>query len=129
MPLVDITPAMGALRFATGSHRSPFLDEQGITEDAMSYFDQIIADRGFPVGTQPMQARDASFHAGWTLHSASPNGGEYAREVSAVSYYADGARVMAELTPTRAADLAGCAPGARPGEVADSPRNPLLYHK
>lgn len=129
MPLVDVTPAMGALRFAAGSHQFPFLDDQGITADAMAHFDKVIADRGFPVITQPMQAGDASFHTGWTLHSAAPNGGEYAREVSAVSYYADGAHIMTELTPARQADLEACAPGVGLGQLADGPRNPLLYHK
>src|SRR5579859_2546750 len=39
IPLVDITQEMGALRFATGSHNLPFLDEIGISDDAMAHFD------------------------------------------------------------------------------------------
>jgi ectoine hydroxylase-related dioxygenase (phytanoyl-CoA dioxygenase family) len=127
--LVDITPEMGAITFATGSHRAPFLDEMGISDHAMAYFDRIIAERGWPVVNYAMRAGDATFHAGWTLHSASANRGERAREASAVSYYADGAYVMKELTPTRRHDMEACMPGVQAGELGVGDRNPLIYRK
>lgn len=129
IPLVDITPEMGALRFATGSHRFPFLDEMGISDDAMAHFDREIAQRGLPVVTRAMKAGDATIHAGWTLHSAAANNGDYAREVSAISYYPDGIYVMKELTPTRLNDLRGNMPGVEPGELAAGPQNPLVFRR
>jgi hypothetical protein len=129
MPLVDITPEMGALAFATGSHRLKFLDEMGISDGAQNHFDQIVAEKGLPRVTHPMRAGDATVHAGWTLHTALGNGGNYVREVSAISYYDDGARVFSEdrMNEARRHDLAICVPGAGPGDVAASPMNPLVY--
>ncbi|HZP84416.1 MAG TPA: phytanoyl-CoA dioxygenase family protein [Chthonomonadaceae bacterium] len=129
MPLVDITPEMGALRLATGSHNFPFLDEQGITENAMAYFDRIIAEKGLPVVTHEMKAGDATFHAGWTLHSAAANASDRAREVSAVSYHPDGTYLMQELTETRRRDAAACIPGVGPGGRAVSYMSPLVYDR
>lgn len=131
MPLVDITPQMGALSFATGSHRFPFLDDMGISEGAQAHFDRIVAEKGLPLVTHTMKAGDATVHAGWTLHTALGNGGTYTREVSAVSYYNDGVRVFPEekMNSARWNDLEVCVPGAKPGDVAATEMNPLVYHR
>ncbi len=131
MPLVDISPEMGALTFATGSHRLPFLDNMGISEGGQAHFDRIITEEGLPLVNHVMQAGDATVHAGWMLHTALGNGGSYTREVSAVSYYEDGARVFPEekMNPARISDLAVCVPGAKSGDIAASTMNPLVYKK
>jgi ectoine hydroxylase-related dioxygenase (phytanoyl-CoA dioxygenase family) len=131
MPLVDITPEMGALSFATGSHRLPFLDEMGIAEGGQEHFDRIVAEKGLPFVTDAMQAGDATVHAGWTLHTALGNGGTYTREVSAISYFDDGARVLPEekMNRARLSDLAVCVPGATFGDIAASSMNPLVFKR
>ena len=50
------------------------------------------------------------------------------REVMTIIYYADGARITEPDNPHRPADLARWFPGQRPGEIASSKLNPLLYH-
>lgn len=131
MPLVDISPEMGALCFATGSHRLLFLDEQGISEGAQEHFDSIVAEKGLPLVNHVMKAGDATVHAGWMLHTAAGNGGDYTREVSAISYYEDGARVFPEekFNSARWSDIKVCMPGAVPGGLAVSPMNPLVYSR
>lgn len=128
--LVDITPEMGALRFATGSHRYPFLDDQGITETAMEDFDRFIAAEGLPVVTRSMRAGDATAHHGWMLHSAQGNSSDRTREVAAVSYYPDGARLMpAPLSRARESDRKALHPDLEPGDLAVGQTTVLTYRR
>ncbi len=127
VPLVDVTREMGALRFATGSHRFPFTDELGISDEAMAHFDRFIDAHQLPVVTSSMKAGDATFHAGWTLHSAPGNASCLTREAAAVSYYPDGVHVWKDLTPIRLNDLRICMPGVEPGALAVGEKNPLVY--
>ncbi len=129
VPLVDISPEMGSLRFATGSHRYPFTDEIGITESAMEHFDRFIEAHSLPVVTSAMKAGDATFHAGWTLHSALGNASDRMREAAAVSYFPDGVYAWKDLTPIRLNDLRICMPGVEPGGLAAGDKNPLVYRK
>jgi hypothetical protein len=46
-----------------------------------------------------------------------------------VIYLEDGARITTPDSPSRESDLKGCFPGLKPGDLAASPLNPLLYHR
>ncbi len=134
MPLVPITPEMGAIAFASGSHRQGDLGEHHISDDSHDHFERVVRERGFPVASSVaeggMAAGDATFHAGWTLHSAPPNRSERMRQVITVVYYADGTRAFAEMgNPHRESDFRAYMPGVRPGEPAASPLNPLVYRR
>jgi ectoine hydroxylase-related dioxygenase (phytanoyl-CoA dioxygenase family) len=132
MPLVDITHEMGGLNFASGSQHEGYLGE-GISEDSQEFYDDVIAKKGFPVVSHAQQrgvlkAGDATFHNGWTLHSAPPNNSDRARQVMTVVYFADGVRTFADMgNPNREADFKAYMPGVVPGELAASPLNPVLY--
>jgi len=73
-----------------------------------------------------MRAGDATFHLGWTIHSAGPNRSEKMREVMTVIYFADGAKVTAPESTHQQADLDAWLPALRPGEIADSHLNPIM---
>eukprot|EP00877_Chromochloris_zofingiensis_P011917 jgi/Chrzof1/697/Cz01g25070.t1 len=82
------------LRFAAGSHR----------DFALPFWHNLqgrdLGDRGYKVmDTGPMQLGDVSWHHGWTLHSAgSQPPGTPPRAALAVSYFADGAKLLARKT-------------------------------
>ena len=77
-----------------------------------------------------MQAGDATFHSGWTLHSAPGNASETTREVMTVIFFEDGVRVMPKPdNQNRLNDLEAWLPGVKPGELAASKLNPVVYHK
>jgi hypothetical protein len=83
---------------------------------------------GYPLATNgDMAAGDASFHSGWVLHSALGNDTELMRKVMTIIYFADGAHVVEPDNPNRANDLESWLPGTRPGDLAASPLNPLVY--
>lgn len=129
MPLVDVPIELGALTFASGSHREGFLGHMEISDTAHTQFEQHVRESGYRLSTEPMRAGDATFHAGWTLHAAPGNAGNVRREVMTIIYYADGLRAMEPDNPNRQNDLETWLPGVRPGALAASPLNPVLYRR
>lgn len=132
MPLVDIDYRMGTLDFASGSHKKGDLGDGQLTDDVHAYFDGVIAEQGFPVVNYAkdgvLRAGDATFHSGWTLHSAPGNNSDRARQVITVVYYADGVNAFADMgNPHREADFRAYMPGVRPGERAASVINPVVF--
>jgi len=126
MPLVDITPAHGGLAFATGSHIDGPLSDIGISDASEEHFDRLLAERGTRVDEPvAMQAGDASFHSGWTVHRALGNSSTAMREVMTVIWFADGLPVLEPANGAQANDLATWLPGLAPGEVAASESNPV----
>ena len=130
MPLVDVPGEIGGMVFADGTHRLGKLGDEVIGDASHHYFDALIEREGWPLsGHAPFAAGDATFHAGWTLHSAPANNTDTMRSVMTVIYFADGARVGAVDHPARRLDQALWLGGRATGELADSPRNPVLWHR
>ena len=73
-----------------------------------------------------MSAGAATFHSGWTLHSAPPNVSERMRPAMTVIYFADGTRVSELDNKNRIVDRDHWLPGTEPGDLAASPLNPVL---
>lgn len=127
MPLVDCPVQMGALTFASGSHRQGPLASHAISPEGESTFARIIDEKGFKVVNDVMKAGDATFHAGWTVHSAPANQSSQTREVMTIIYMEDGIRISEPRNQHQPADLARWLPGLKPDDVAQSPLNPLIY--
>jgi ectoine hydroxylase-related dioxygenase (phytanoyl-CoA dioxygenase family) len=134
MALVDISYEMGSLNFASGSYLCGDLGDEAISDRSHAYFEHVIRERGLPVVNHVahgvMAAGDATFHAGWTLHSAPGNATDRTREAITVVYYADGTLTFPDMgNPHREWDFHTYMPGVRPGGAAASPLNPLLYRR
>ncbi len=131
MPLVDADAAMGTMRFASGSQHLGYLGPQNISDASEARWSTFVAEKGYPIASAgAMQAGDATFHNGWTLHGAPGNESpDRTREVMTIIYLEDGARITTPDSPSRESDLKGCFPGLKPGDLAASPINPLLYHR
>ena len=127
MPLVDIDSEMGMITFASGSHTDGCVSSVEISDESQSVYDEYVRHHGFPIYTpQQMRAGDATFHLGWTIHSAGPNMSNTMREVMTVIYFADGARITEPAHAAQQADLDAWFPGQNPGDVAGSVLNPVL---
>lgn len=130
MPLTAVSPEMGTMRFASGSHRDGYLGDMPIGDGSERKFDEYIRSRGYRiVPGATMQAGDATFHHGWTLHGAPPNATDRTREAMTVIWYADGARVKEPDNFNRRRDLERWMPGLKPGDLAASELNPLVFHR
>jgi len=130
MPLVDVTPDMGGMIYASGSHRLGFLGQLGISDESEDHYGRMVREKNLTlVTTAPMKAGDACFHAGWCLHSAGPNRSNTLREAMVIAYFADGLRVATPKNPYQENDRLKFLAGREPGTLADSDRNPLVYSR
>lgn len=131
MPLVDITPDMGGLCFASGTNAAGPLSDVTISDASEEHFESLLSAPGASprfetVEPVPMRAGDATFHAGWTVHKALPNDSSTAREVMTVIWFEDGLRVAEPSNPAQQSDLGAWLPGLAPGDLAATPLNPAL---
>jgi len=129
MALDDIPAEIGSMTFASGTHRLGELGEYAIGDESQDHFENYVIDHGIPRHTHgPMDVGDATFHTGWTLHSAGANRTDRDRPVMTVIYFADGTRVIPEIDNVyRRLDLMLWLPGCEPGGPAISEKNPLLW--
>lgn len=130
MPLVDVPAEVGSMTFASGSHKLGYIEALEISDQSNAFFNEYVEKAGLKLHSHgAMSAGDATFHYGWTLHSAPANPTPRMREVMTVIYFADGARAMTPDNPNRQSDLRKWLPGVKPGELAASELNPILYTK
>ena len=126
MPLVDVTPDMGVMTFASGTNHG-LLGGEVISDDSEAHFESLVARTGWELSVpQPMRAGDATFHGGWTLHKAGPNERAVQRDVMTVIYFADGLTVLEPANDAQRRDLATWLPGLAPGDLAASVLNPIV---
>ena len=128
MPLVDVSENMGMLTFASRSHTDGYLGTLPISEESEEAFNRYIAENGMKVHRQSfMKAGDATFHYGWSLHSAPGNNSDRVREVMTIIWVADGCRVTEPINPNQERDITRWMPGLKPGDLVASELNPLAY--
>jgi ectoine hydroxylase-related dioxygenase (phytanoyl-CoA dioxygenase family) len=127
MPLVDVPVEKGALTFASGSHRNGSVCPLEISDESNRVIQEIVDRENFPIAVEPMKAGDATFHSGWTLHRAPANQTGSLREVMTIIYYADGTRISGPQNKFQQADMEYCFPNLKPGDLAATEKNPLLY--
>ena len=124
----DIRPPQSGMTFADGTHRMGDLGFAAISDASEEYYDKLLADRGLATHTyDALDAGDATFHAGWTLHRAGPNPTDRMRPAMTVIYLADGTRVSEPKGPEQELDLKLWLKGLQPGDVITGDRNPLLF--
>jgi ectoine hydroxylase-related dioxygenase (phytanoyl-CoA dioxygenase family) len=128
MPLIDITEDMGMLTFASGSHETGFIENMPISDESEAALEKFIQERGFEIKrAKTMNAGDATWHYGWTLHSAPGNNSkEILREVMTIIFIADGARITEPQNKHQEADRQRWMCGAPAGELLASELNPLV---
>jgi ectoine hydroxylase-related dioxygenase (phytanoyl-CoA dioxygenase family) len=130
MPLVPISEEMGTMTFVSGTHRLGFVSREAISDESHRTLGEFIRAKQFPqVNYGAMAAGDATFHAGWTIHSAPSNPTDRMRKVMTIIYIADGTRVAEPDSNARRNDLKRWFPGLKPGDLAASPLNPLVYKR
>lgn len=128
MPLVPVSAEMGPPRFASGSHRLGYLSDLPISDKSEEELSQLIAERGFSTHlSEAFQPGDATFHNSWTLHSTPANSTSVMREAMTIIYHEMNARLIEPDSASRQADLERWFPGLKPGDVAASPLNPIVY--
>ena len=127
MPLMDINQEMGIMAFASGSHTKGSVLDYEISDKSEMEFDHYIKDKRYPVQTtSAMHAGDATWHYGFTIHSAPGNKSPVMREVMTIIYVADGAKVVTPKNAYQENDRKSWLQSAPVGAIIDSSFNPIL---
>ena len=127
MPLMDIIEDMGMLTFASGSHIEGSVKNVAISDESEAELDAFIYKKGYEISRpKTMNAGDASWHYGWTLHSAPANNSGTTREVMTIIYFADGAKVTKPINQDQENDRNRWLGGLEAGSLAASKINPLI---
>lgn len=127
MPLVDINIEMGMLTFASGSQNLGYLGDLDISDTSEAVLSDLVKEKGYPISrAETMQAGDATWHSGWTLHAAPGNLSESRREVMTVIFMDADAEIIEPRNQHQQNDLARWLQNYPIGGKAASDLNPLL---
>lgn len=127
MPLVDINAEMGMLTFASGSHQKGFALDKEISDDSEIEYDNLIAEKKYPVTHEAMMnAGDATWHYGYTIHKANSNNSNKTREVMTIIYVADGAKITQPKNKWQEDDHRIWLQSFPIGDFVSSDLNPLI---
>ena len=126
MPLQDTPLEMGPLAFAAGSHRMTFGRDLEIGDESERSLRKALETGRFRDVQEPFALGDVSFHSGWTFHHTGANRSNEPRAVMTIIYMADGIRLTVPARRQHELDWAAFMPGVKPGEVVDSPLNPVV---
>ncbi len=126
-PLQAVPQPMGPLAFFAGSQGVEFGRDLGISDESERQITRNMEAQGFAVVERPFELGEVSFHLGWTFHRAGPNTSAQPRSVMTVIYMDRDMRLKAPTNANQQADWERWCPGAVPGEIIDSPINPVLF--
>jgi ectoine hydroxylase-related dioxygenase (phytanoyl-CoA dioxygenase family) len=127
MPLINIDEAMGMLTFASGSHTKGYVFDTEISDESNQAFTEYVNENKFPiVRASYMNAGDATWHYGYTIHNAPGNSSNEMREVMTIIYVADGVRVTEPKNQWQVNDLNTWMKGLPVGSLVSSDLNPLV---
>jgi Phytanoyl-CoA dioxygenase (PhyH) len=126
VPLQATPLEMGPLAFAAGSHRMRFGRDLQISDESERSLKRALESGKFREVAEPFAVGDVSFHSGWTFHHTGANRTASPRAVMTIIYIADGTRLIEPERPQHVLDWQAFMPGVLPGQVIDSPLNPML---
>lgn len=127
VPLQAVPQELGPLAFFAGSQHVAFGRELGISDESERAITANMEAHGFRVVDEPFALGEVSFHSGWTFHRAGPNRSAQPRSVMTVIYMDRDMRLQAPDNTMQQADWERWCPGAKVGEVVDTPKNPVLF--
>ena len=127
IPLQPVPLEMGPLEFYAGSHRTALGRDLPISDESEAQITADMEAQGHPIDRAPYALGDVSFHSGWTFHRAGPNLSNRPRSVMTMIYIDAEMTVAKPANAMQQADLAQWLPGLKPGDLAASPINPVLF--
>ena len=129
VPLQGVPAEMGPIGFYSGSHCFEFGRDLPISDESEARITAEMERQQFPLVDDPFELGEVSFHCGWTFHRAGPNLTKSPRSVMTIIYIDKDMRLKAPGNRNQQIDRDAWCPGAKVGEVIDTPKNPLLYQR
>lgn len=129
VPLQEIPDAMGPLGFAKSLEVVKLVEDIPFNKFDSSYDRRVnerLREQNIEVDLTPFDLGEVSFHHNLNFHTAGSNRTTTRRMVLATTYFEDGARVI-DAPHMVNGDWRQFIPGVEPGEVIDTPLNPVLF--
>jgi len=127
VPLQAVPGDMGPIGFYAGSQIFDHGRDLPISADSERLITAEMEQQRFALVEDPFDLGEVSFHLGWTFHRAGPNATRQPRSVMTIIYIDKAMRLAAPTNAMQQNDWEVWCPGARIGEVIDTPRNPVLF--
>jgi ectoine hydroxylase-related dioxygenase (phytanoyl-CoA dioxygenase family) len=129
IPLHAVPLENGPLMFSVGSQRIKIGRDLEISDASEKKIDEQLKLSNLPVDETPFDLGEVSFHLGYTFHRAGPNQLPKAREVMTIIYMDRDMRLIEPKNKNQQSDWDNWCPGAKIGEIINSPLNPVIYSR
>lgn len=129
IPLQNVPLEMGPLSFYAGSQHEAFGRDLGISDESEAAITAMMEARRFPLIQNPYELGDVSFHLGWTFHKAGSNVSTKPRSVMTIIYMDVDMVLQKPTNGIQEGDWVQWCPGARIGEIIQTPKNPIVYER
>lgn len=129
IPLHAVPLENGPLMFSVGSQRIKVGRDLEISDDSEKKIDEQLKLSNLPINETPFDLGEVSFHLGFTFHRAGPNKLSKPREVMTIIYMDRDMRLVEPKNKNQQNDWNAWCPGAKIGEIIDSPLNPVIYSR
>jgi len=129
IPLHAVSLENGPLMFSVGSQRIKLGRELEISDDSEKKIDEQLKLSNLPMDETPFDLGEVSFHLGYTFHRAGPNKLARPREVMTIIYMDRDMRLAEPKNEHQKNDWNSWCPGAKVGEIVNSPLNPVIFSR
>jgi ectoine hydroxylase-related dioxygenase (phytanoyl-CoA dioxygenase family) len=127
IPLQAVPLEMGPLEFSAGSHVIVEGRELAIGDDSEVLIQKKLRVTDFKHVIEPFDLGEVSFHSGWVFHRAGANQTDEMRKVMTVIFMDKDMILKQPENDNQVNDWNTWCPGAKVGEVINSPINPILW--
>jgi ectoine hydroxylase-related dioxygenase (phytanoyl-CoA dioxygenase family) len=129
IPLHAVPLENGPLSFSVGSQRIKLGRDLEISDESEKKIQENLKLANLPIDETPFDLGEVSFHLGYTFHRAGPNKLSKPREVMTIIYMDRDMKLVAPKNKHQQNDWDTWCPGAKVGEIIDTPLNPVIYSK
>lgn len=127
IPLQETTLEMGPLEFSAGSHTIVEGRELEIGDESEDLIQKKLRVTDFKHVIEAFDIGEISFHSGWVFHRAGANTTNEMRKVMTIIYMDKDMILKNPDNKNQIHDWNTWCPGAKIGEIINSPINPVLY--
>ena len=129
IPLQETPLNMGPLEFSAGSHIIVEGRELEISDESEEILDRKLRVTDFNHVIEAFDLGEISFHSGWVFHRAGANTTNEMRKVMTIIYMDKDMILKNPENSNQEHDWKTWCPGAKIGEIINTPINLLLYSK
>lgn len=127
IPLQATPLEMGPLEFSSGSQHIIKGRELSISDQSEHQIKNTLRINNLPHHIEAFDIGEVSYHSGWVFHRAGANTTNTVRKVMTIIYMDKEMTLKKPENDGQMNDWKTWCPGAKIGEVIDTPLNPILY--